>query len=193
MNIYWLSILFAIIFSTVSAQPNSLNAKEKKRIKLLKEFAQYLQKNDLDPKALDHIRNQYLAPSIKPDSVTLSDWSQRQQSIDMLLGETGRSVQNIRLEEYDATPWLKFSQPGSLPKMLWEAPRINNIGGRTLPTANAENDKQIGKQQQANTLVIYKKSALHTPLYYVLFDEESDKIRSWILLKQGEYHYFVAF
>jgi len=186
-----MKILVLIIISitlgiaSLKAQSVPLTGEEKQRVQLLRSFCQYVQQTpweQLDDQQLQ----QFISLSDSSRVKGSRPWRFYQaalQAMDQLLD--GKD-----LAEYDAVPWYKFPDQNKLPKMVWEAEPITELMGQPLPARNREAELTHGRRTLDNTLVIVKKSDPHLPLYYALFDEQTGKIASWMLINQGGLHYF---
>ncbi|MDJ1503563.1 hypothetical protein [Xanthocytophaga agilis] len=183
-------LVIGLLLSTITlqAQSNQLTTEETKRAQLLYAFCKYVKQTPLQ-----QITNQELQNYIQvPDSAwvpTTSKGRLLQATLEMFQ----KHLQHVNLEEFDVVPWPKFSNPDNLPKMVWESEPVQDVFGKPMKTVDRENELEAGRQQLQNTLIAFKKDQVYTPIQYFLFDEKTGKITSWILINQGDLHYFLRF
>ncbi len=183
--IYFLLLLpLSLISETMKAQPAGLSQKEQARITILKKFGAYLKNSKTVPQLTE------LSPYLVIDSEYQTNF-EKQQLLNGLLTELDKAMDTLNLEEYDAFPWLKYPYAEKLPKMVWEAESVSHIMGTPIESKDQKQEVMEGRKQLEFILVIFAKTRPEVPLYFALFDEKADKIRSWLLLNQGGLHYFL--
>jgi hypothetical protein len=166
------------------SQVGRLSKEERNEVKMLFSFLDYLQKTPVQEVDRNVLSSQYLA-------VVPSD-STRQARFKGILAGTKEQLKYMNLEDYAAMPWPKYPFPDKLPRLVDDAEPITHIMGepikqKTPPTAE---EKKAFREQ---ILVVYEKDNIEQPAFYALFDKKSGKIAAWVMIKQGEYHYFLTY
>ncbi len=170
---------------SLNAQSVLLTEEEKKRVELVRSFGGYVQKTPWE-----QLDAEYLQRFIHQSDSSRVEGSRPWKFYRAALQQLDLALNEMNLAEYEAVPWNKFSSPDKLPKMVWEAEPITSLMGRPMPTGNREAELAEGRRKLENILVIFKKNEPDLPLYYILFDEQTGKIASWVLINQGGLHYF---
>ncbi len=186
MRMICLLISFALGVFSLKTQSVPLTKEEKKRVELLRSFGGYVQKTPLD-----QLEQQQLQRFVKLSDSAWVEGSRPWKFYQGALQAMDELLNGVDLAAYDAVPWQKFPDKTKLPKMVWEAEPLTHIMGQPLPAKNQNAELAEGRRTLDNTLVIFKKSEPHLPLYYVLFDDQTGKIASWVLINQGGLHYFL--
>ncbi|MDJ1493715.1 hypothetical protein QNI19_12300 [Cytophagaceae bacterium DM2B3-1] len=183
-------LVIGLLLSMVAlhAQSNQVTTEKTKRAQLLYAFCRYVKQTPLQ-----QITKQELQTYIQVSDSAWIPTSSKGRLLQATLEMFQKNLQPINLEEFEVTPWLKFSDPAKLPKMVWESEPVQDIFGQPMKTVDHENELEAGRQQLQNTLIAFKKDQVDTPIQYFLFDERTGKITSWILIKQGDLHYFLRF
>ncbi len=91
-----------------------------------------------------------------------------------------REIDSIGIENMDAKP-LWFYKGGSIYNALVTDNTFTKI------------DRTKSKSSDANIFSYFKKSQPEKPIGALLFDSETNKLLSWIVLNQGGYRYFLTF
>ncbi len=185
MNILCLVILVAFGVLSLKAQPIALTNEEEKRVHLLRSFGEYVQRTPWE-----QLEEGQLQRFVKLSDSARVEGSRAWKFYKGALQEMDRLLDGVNLAEYDAVPWNRFPSQDKLPKMVWEAEPLTHVMGRPLQTGDREAELAQGRRTLGNTLVVFKKSEPDQPLYYVLFDDQTGKIASWLLINQGGLHYF---
>lgn len=180
LKVYCMTIGIAML--TLSVEAQSVD----NRVQLLHSFCQYIQQTPQQQWTKEQLESYIMAS----DSAWVTNSSQS-QILQAALITFKQSLEGIDLARYDAVPWQQFSDSTKLPTMVWEAEPLTQLMGQPLPTGNREKELAEGRKQTDNTLVVFSKKQPATPLRYVLFDQSTGKIASWVLIKQGELHYFL--
>jgi hypothetical protein len=177
----------------VSGQSVTLTKTDRLRKKKIWHLFHYVQKTPLDQISREKLEKTFII-SLATDIIPGTD-ERSQKIFTWLLKGLDSTVDSINLKEYDAVPWNKFQHPENLPRMLWQAEPVTHLFGQPLDTKPTDRNKVVeeGKNQVAHTMVLYKKNSPGIPRFYILFDEQSNKIVSWTLIRQGPLHYFVSF
>jgi len=175
-----------IAMTALSVEGQFSSSGKDKRVQLVHSFCQYLQQTPQDQWSKDQLQS-YIVAS---DSAWVAN-SPQSQLLQAALKVFQQSLKGINLAEYDAVPWEQFSEPSNLPRMVWEAEPLTQLMGQPLPIGNREKELAEGRKQTSNTLVVFNRKQPTAPLRYILFDQSTGKIASWVLIKQGELHYFL--
>jgi hypothetical protein len=179
-------LLSCCLLSFVSAAKAQTASVEDRRAKLLRAFCEHVRQTP--ERELDQTRLQtYLQLS---DSAWVVG-SRQNRILHAALGELGRELEGTDLARHDAVPWREFPRQDKLPRMVWEAEPVGQIMGQPLPTGDREEELAEGRRQRNNTMVVFAKDDPDTPVWYVLFDEATGRIASWVLVNQGGLHYFL--
>ncbi|MDJ1484211.1 hypothetical protein QNI16_27175 [Cytophagaceae bacterium YF14B1] len=188
----WKTIYMVIVLSLnivlLQAQSNQATTEETKRAQLLYAFCRYVKQTPLQQITKQDLQN-YIQVSDSAWIPTTSKGRLLQATLDMFQ----KNLQHVNLEEFEVVSWPKFSDPTKLPKMVWESEPVQDLLGKPTKTADREQELEVGQKQLQNTLIAFKKDQVDTPIQYFLFDEKTGKITSWILIKQGDLHYFLRF
>jgi hypothetical protein len=161
-----------------------LSKEERNEVKILFSFLGYLQKTPVQEVDQNVLCSQYLAV-VPSDSI-------RQVRFKGILAGTKEQLKDMNLRDYAAVPWPKYPFPDKLPRLVDDAEPITHIMGEPIkqkarPTAE---EKKAFREQ---ILVVYEKDNIGQPAFYALFDKKSGKIAAWVMIKQGEYHYFLTY
>jgi hypothetical protein len=166
------------------SKPGRLFKEERNEVKILFSFLDYIQKTPVQAVDQNVLSSQYLA-------VVPAD-STRQARFKGVLAGTKEQLEEMNLRDYAAVPWFKYPYPDKLPRLVDDAEPITHIMGEPIkqkapPTAE---EKKAFREQ---ILVVYEKDNIEQPAFYALFDKKSGKIAAWVMIKQGEYHYFLTY
>ena len=181
-----------LLATSLRSQPTAPTDKESNRVKRLREFCQYVKRMESGKLDHQHLFKEYLVRGDDGlESPFQVDPLERQKLLKGVLEDLDGKMNQMNLKAFDAVPWNEFKQPERLPRMVWEAEPVTHLMGQPVPTGDGEQELAEGRKQRENTLVVFEKTQPDMPLYYVLFDEKTDRILSWILIGQGELHYFL--
>lgn len=184
MMMFVLAGSMLLVGCAAGSQVGRLSKAERNRVKLLFSFLDYIQETPAHEVDQNVLSSQYLAV-VPSDSI-------RQARFKGILAGTKEQLKDMNLQGYAAVPWPKYPYPDKLPRLVDDAEPITHIMGEPIkqkapPTA--EEKKEFRKQ----ILVVYEKDSIEQPSFYALFDKKSGKIAAWVMIKQGEYHYFLTY
>ena len=190
MKIHLVVMALSFITTSLRSQP-ALTAKENNRLSRLREFCRYVKETELSQLDQSLLFEKYLMLGTRLEASSPTNTPERQKMLRAMLEGLNEKLNQMDLEAFDAIPWNQFKQPEKLPRMVWEAEPVTHLLGQSLQTGDREQELAQGSKQVGNIMVVFEKAQPNLPLYFVLFDEQTDKILSWILINQGGLHYFL--
>jgi hypothetical protein len=159
------------ILPAFSQKMNSFSPKEKEYYNTIKGFCDYLEKN---PHALE-----------KRDTIFKS-WV----LFDYVLADTSESRKDLRIRQMD--------QLLAVFKHFIDSAGADNLDA--APIRYYKDSKEFFKpfaenlaEQVPVTFAYYDKNNPQHPIGYLLFDEKTGKLVSWVLINQGGHYYFLTF
>lgn len=171
---YELIFIFLNLVVQVQSQENNFNewnSAERNNYETLKNLAEYISKTDLLYIPRGVLFNKYIYfDNILKDTLVERKQSRLEQ-FDALFKIIPKVIDSIGLENLDAKP-IRFYKDHEIFK-----PFVKALSG-----------------MEKDVFVYYTKENPDTPLGTLLFESDSSKLASWILLKQGDSGwYFLTF
>jgi hypothetical protein len=163
-----LLLLFIASVEYLYAQASDLSAEEKKRIKKLHKFCQYIKEKEYEQINQALLFRKYLAFGYIVKDTTQNYMSQRLFA--KLLKELDQRLDTMDIRSFDAIPWYKYAYPENLPRMVWQAEPVIEIFGQAIePSGKTKREEEvaIGRKRLENVLVCFKKDKPGVPLYYM--------------------------
>lgn len=169
---YYLVILL-IFFCTILAisQPNEMwTDKEKSYYVTLKELTSYVSENKNTKISNDSLLYKFIFLDYVTNDTTIEQKEYRLQFIDTIFNFFKETVDSIGLDNLDAKP-IRFYKE----HIIYEPFKNELINSK------------------ANVFAYYNKKIPNNPLGTLLFEPNSNKLVSWILISQGGHSYFLIF
>lgn len=154
-------------FYSQESEIKDWNKNEKKYYKTLVGLVKYLEEKKSSEISRDILCQKFFYLDNILKDTTIDRRNKRLVAFDSLFKYIPKTLDSIGSENLDAKP-IRFYRGESVYK--------------PFERALAQLENQV--------LVYYKKEDEENPLGYLLFDDESSKLISWILLKQGESGWF---
>jgi hypothetical protein len=159
------------IHPAFSQKVNSFSAKEKEYYNTIKGFCKYLQENPGALKNRDIIFKNWVLFDYVLTDTSESRKNKRIEQMDQLLAAFKHFIDSAGAENLDAAPIRYYKDSKEFFK-----PFAENLA-----------------EQVSVTFAYYYKNNLQHPLGYLLFDEKTGKLVSWVLINQGGHYYFLTF
>lgn len=170
---FHLSICFLLSFvrPSYSQADKSWTKNEKKEYNTINHFCSYLTNNPFNEINQDSIFNNYIYFDYASKDSNTDRKNKRILQFNGLLQNFKRYLDSVGVGNLDTKPVRFFKSDAA-----FYEPFKNEL-----------------KSSAENTFAYFIKSDPNKPLGYLLFDEKSSKLVSWILIDQGGTHYFLTF
>jgi hypothetical protein len=143
-----------------------------------------VQENELEDIDYKLLKGKYLVPK-DLDSAS-------SKTFGFMLRHLKTQLQGMELGKYAVRPWPQYPLPEKLPSLVDETTPITDIMGVPVEQQKKPSPEERAKLREA-ILVGYEKEHPEYPVFYILLTPEKDRILSWMLIKQGKYHYFLTY
>jgi hypothetical protein len=166
-----LSILIALKISpAISQGQKDFSSKEKEYYNTLKGFCQYLETTPDPLKTPAIIYKRWVVFDYALNDTSQSRKETREKEMDQLLAAFKHFLDSAGVDNLEAAP-IRFYKDS----IEFFKPFAENLSAQ-IPV----------------TFAYFNKNKLHRPIGYLLFDEKTGKLVSWILINQGGYYYFLT-
>ncbi len=180
---FFLAVVFAVASGLATAQSTSYPEGQVQR-DLPFSFLQYVQENEIEDIDYKLLKGKYLVPK-DLDSASSKTYG-------FMLSHLKTQLQGMELEKYAVMPWPQYPFPEKLPSLVDQTTPITDIMGVPVEQQKKPSPEERAKLREA-ILVGYEKEHPGYPAFYILLTPEKDRILSWMLIKQGKYHYFLTY
>ncbi len=186
MKPFLLLLLFfiaALLLQPAAAQPRPSDG-GKKQAKLVVSFFRYVQAHGPESAHYDRLRKRYL-PDHPLDSAGRRTYT-------FMLRTLHSQIRDMNLKEYRVVPWPDYPFPEKLPRLVDETEPVTHLMGEPVPVPQKPSAEERKKFREA-VLVGFPAGHPEDPAFYVLLTPDRNRIRSWLLIRQGDYHYFLTY
>lgn len=154
---------------------------EKKQHSNLKDLASYIYKKDKSKISKDTLFKKYVFfDNVINDTITERK-ERRKFLFDTLFYYFKASIDSIGIKNYEAKPIRFYKNHKIYEPFDVDKTKLESIKGEKM------------HQKDANVFAYYRKDEPENPIGVLLFEPESNKLVSWIMINQGGYKYFLTF
>ncbi len=175
-------LILALPGRSLLAQPVALAPNEQKQTDLAFSFLARVKAMDSSNVNEKELLDKYLSEKYGEPA--------RQQYFRSMLKTLQTQLQDMNLDKYTAVPWFKYSYPDKLPRLVDETEPITHVMGEPIAVPAKPSASEKARLREA-IVVGFEREHPGQPAFFILFTPEKDRILSWVLLKQGDYHYFL--
>jgi hypothetical protein len=164
-------VLIAVRLTASSQISNDWTVSEKQYYANLKALCNYIQDQNGKIDIEDSLVKKYILFDYVLNDTAKARITKRIGEVNQLLQSFGHFIDSAGMTTLDAEP-IRFLQ--------------------NIPVVYQKFEEYLN-DQIPYIFAYYSKGSANTPLGYLLFDPQSKKLVSWILLKQGRHYYFLIF